>query len=178
MKSERVGRRHLLWSADLAVSALSPYVDYDWSVRAGPLEWDVEQTISHMVGAVAKYTLYLASGSQSFIGLTCTRFKDATHAELLKSIQPIATGLANVADWVPEGSTAFHASGPSNASEFVTIACIELLVHSHDALQGLGGYDFSPPEDLAGAVLRSGHPGACRRDSAWRSLLEATGRGY
>src|ERR1700691_2717284 len=42
-------------------TALRQVVGRDWSVQAGPLEWDVERTITHMIGATAKYTLYLAS---------------------------------------------------------------------------------------------------------------------
>jgi hypothetical protein len=45
-------------------AALRPVAGRDWSVQAGPLEWDVEQTITHMLGATAKYTLYLASRCQ------------------------------------------------------------------------------------------------------------------
>ena len=35
-------------------SALRPVAGRDWSVQAGPLEWDVEQAITHMPGATAK----------------------------------------------------------------------------------------------------------------------------
>ena len=128
-----------------------------------------------MIGATAKYTLYLASGSQAFIGLTCSRFEDATHAELLQSIRPVAAGLANVARWVPPGTMAFHADGLWDADTFVGRACVELLVHSYDAVQGLGG-SFEPPEDLAGIVLHAAFPSAPRGKSAWRALVEATGR--
>ena len=48
-------------AAATAEAALRPLAGRDWSVRAGPLEWDVERTITHMIGATAKYTLYLAS---------------------------------------------------------------------------------------------------------------------
>src|ERR1700685_2262783 len=69
----------------------------DWSVRAGPLEWDVEQTISHMIGAAAKYTLYLASRCEHFIGVAVTRWPDATNEEVVDSVVPVAAGLAAVA---------------------------------------------------------------------------------
>jgi hypothetical protein len=34
-----------------AEAALRPVADFDWSVQAGPLEWDVGQTVTHMIGA-------------------------------------------------------------------------------------------------------------------------------
>jgi hypothetical protein len=47
-----------------------------------------------MLGATAKYTLYLASRCQHFIGLTVRRWPDATNAEVIDSVVPVATGLA------------------------------------------------------------------------------------
>src|SRR5580658_7357089 len=60
-------------AAAIVEAALRPVVARDWSVRAGPLEWDVEQTITHMISATAKYTLYLASRCEHFIGLSLGR---------------------------------------------------------------------------------------------------------
>lgn len=166
---------HLRRVAELCADALTPWVDSDWSVAAGSLEWDVERTIAHMVGATAKYTLYLASGCRHFIPLTCSRFDDATHAELVESIRPVAEGLANVADWVPAGTVAFHATGLKDGEGFVSMACEELLLHTHDALKGLGGV-FSPNRDLAAAVLASAYPNANAGKDPWSSLLAASGR--
>ena len=61
-------------AAATAQAALRPVIGRDWSVRAGTLDWDVEQTITHMIGATAKYTLYLASRCEHFIGLSVTRW--------------------------------------------------------------------------------------------------------
>jgi hypothetical protein len=98
-------------AAATAGAALRPVADRDWSVRAGPLEWDVERTITHMIGATAKYTLYLASRCQHFIGLSVTRWPDATNEEVLDSIVPVATGLAAVAAVTPPGVRAYHVTG-------------------------------------------------------------------
>lgn len=166
---------HVVEVADVVVQSLSPFVEADWSVRAGSLEWSVERTISHMIGAPAKYTLYLASQSPRFIALTCSRFEDATQAEMIESIRPVAKGLANVARWTPPGTTAFHADGPQAPTGFVTMACVELLAHTHDALEGLGGH-FHPPDELARAVLEVSFPHMSRCDAAWAALIEATGR--
>ena len=66
----------LIAAAAIVEAALRPVRDRDWSVRAGPLEWDVGETIIHMLAATAKYTLYLASRSEHFIGLAVTRWPD------------------------------------------------------------------------------------------------------
>ena len=89
-------------------AALRPVAGRDWSVQAGPLEWDVEQTITHMLGATAKYTLYLASRCQHFIGLTVRRWPDATNDEVIDSVVPVATGLAAVAAVTPAGARAYR----------------------------------------------------------------------
>lgn len=118
-------------------AALRPVAGRDWSVQAGPLEWDVEQTITHMLGATAKYTLYLASRCQHFIGLTVRRWPDATNDEV--------------------------------------IASVELLVHTDDALSGLGVV-FAPPADLCRRVLAQQYPDAAEAGDSWPGLLAATGR--
>ena len=156
-------------------SALRPVAGRDWSVQAGPLEWDVEQTITHMLGATAKYTLYLASRCQHFIGLTVRRWPDATNDEVIDSVVPVATGLAAVAAVTPPGVRAYHVTGPSSAADYVGRACVELLVHTDDALSGLGVV-FAPPADLCQRVLAQQYPDAAEAGDSWPGLLAATGR--
>ena len=162
-------------AAAAAEAALRPVAGRDWSVRAGPLEWDVEQTISHMIGATAQYTLYLASRCEHFIGVAVTRWPDATNEEVIGSIIPVAAGLAAVAAVTPPGVRAYHVSGPSSAADYVGRACVELLVHTDDALNGLG-VAFAPPEDLCQRVLGQQFPDAEGSGGAWHALLAANGR--
>jgi hypothetical protein len=162
-------------AAATAEAALRPVIGRDWSVRAGPLEWDVERTITHMVGGPAKYTLYLASRCEHFIGLAVTRWPGATNEEVIDSIVPVATGLAAVAAVTPPGVRAYHVTGPSSAADFVGRACVELLVHTDDALSGLG-VAFAPPADLCRRVLAQRFTGAAGPGSPWHALLTASGR--
>jgi hypothetical protein len=97
-------------AATVAEAALRPAAGRDWSVRAGTLDWTVDQAISHMIGATAKYTLYLASRCDHFIGLSVTRWPDATSEEVIDSIVPVAAGLATVAAVTPPGVRAYHAA--------------------------------------------------------------------
>src|SRR5580704_10731872 len=139
-------------AAATARAALWPAAGRDWSVRAGPLEWNVEQTITHMIAATAKYTLYLASRSEHFIGVSIGRWADATNEEVVDSLVPVAVGLANVAAAAPPGVRAYHITGPSTAADYLGRACVEILVHTDDALTGLG-LAFAPPAELCSRAL-------------------------
>jgi hypothetical protein len=162
-------------AAAVVEAALRPVVGRDWSVRAGPLDWNVERTITHMIGAPAKYTLYLASRCEHFIGLSVTRWPDATNEEIIDSIVPVATGLAAVAAVTPPHARAYHVTGLSSAADYIGRACVELLVHTDDVLGGLD-VAFTPPADLCQRVLAQQFPDAASTDNAWRGLLAASGR--
>jgi uncharacterized protein (TIGR03083 family) len=162
-------------AARAAEAALRPAAGRDWSVRAGTLDWDVGRTVTHMAGATAKYTLYLASRCEHFIGLSVTRWPDATNAEVIDSLVPVAAGLAAVAAATPPGVRAYHASGPSSATDYLGRACVELLVHTEDAARGLG-LAFTPPADLCQRVLARQYPQAPGSGDAWPGLLRAAGR--
>jgi hypothetical protein len=158
-------------------AALRPVAGRDWSVRAGTLAWDVDRTISHMIGAPAKYTLYLASRCEHFIAFAVQRWRDGDVAneEVIDSVVPIATGLAAVAAITPPDVRAFHVTGPSSAADYVGRACVELLVHTDDALSGLG-VAFAPPADLCRRVLAQQYPDAAGPGNPWHHLLSANGR--
>jgi hypothetical protein len=176
--SETVLPADVIAAARVAEAALRPVIGRDWSVQAGPLEWDVEQTITHMIAATAKYTLYLASRSEHFIGLSISRWPDATNAEVIDSVVPVAAGLATVAALTPPDVRAYHVAGPSSAADYVGCACVEFLVHTDDALSGFG-LAFAPPANLCQRVLVRQFPDAVaddKHDDPWLSLLAATGR--
>jgi uncharacterized protein (TIGR03083 family) len=158
-------------------AALRPIVNRDWSVRAGTLDWDVDRTISHMIGAPAKYTLYLASRCEHFIAFAVQRWGDGevTNEEVIDSVVPIARGLAAVATITPPEVRAFHITGPSSASDYVGRACVELLVHAEDVLSGLG-VAFAPPPDLCRRILAAVYSDAVASDDPWQCLLAANER--
>jgi hypothetical protein len=176
--SETLLAADVIAAATAAEAALRPVIGRDWSVQAGPLEWSVEQTITHTIAATAKYTLYLASQCEHFIGLSVSRWPDATNQEVIDSLVPIATGLANVAAASPPDARAYHVSGSSTAADYVGRACVEILVHTDDALTGLG-VAIAPPSDLCRRVLAQQFPAAVvagAHEDPWAALLAATGR--
>ena len=66
---------------------------------------------------------------------------------------------------------AYHVTGPSSAADYVGRACVELLVHTDDALTGFG-VTFAPPAELCQRVLAQQFPDAVApgtRDDPWRA---------
>jgi hypothetical protein len=128
-----------------------------------------------MIGAPAKYTLYLASRCEHYIAMAVTPWREATHEEIIDSVVPVATGLANVAAITPPDVRAFHVTGPSSATDYVGRGCLELLVHTDDVLRGFG-VSFAPPVDLCQRVLAQQFPDHFGSDNPWHGLLTSMGR--
>ena len=168
---------HVLHAAELAAAALAPHDGADWSMRAGDLEWDVETTVVHFMGALAKETLYLASRSSRFIAISPGKFRSATHDELVRSIVPAAQALANTAVTSPPGALAFHNTGMTDAEGYLAMGCGEVLVHTWDACRGLA-VEFPGSDELAAGVLARTFPWVETppNDGPWRTLLWALGR--
>ena len=171
----RVRPDDVLRAAAAAASALRPHVDADWSVPAGGLEWSVEATVVHVLGALAKESLYLASRSNRFIAVGVVKFRDAPPAELVGSLVPAAQALANVARATPAGTLAYHSTGMTDAEGYLAIGCAEVLVHTWDACCGLGA-EFVGPADVASAVLARTFPWVEAGEQPWETLLWASGR--
>ena len=164
-------------AAELAAATLSVHEAADWSVRAGDLEWDVEATVVHFIGALAKETLYLASRSTRFIAINPAKFRSASQAELVRSIVPAANALATTAVASPTGALAYHGTGMTDAEGYLAMGCGEVLVHTWDACRGLG-VEFPGADEVAAAVLARTYPWVETHptDGPWRTLLWALGR--
>jgi len=173
----RVRPDHVVNAAELAAAALATHEGADWSVRAGDLDWDVEATVVHFVGALTKETLYLASRSTRFIAVSMGKFREATHDELVRSIVPAARAVANTAAASPRGALAYHNTGMTDAEGYLAMACGEVLVHTWDACRGLGT-EFPGSDDIAAAVLARMFPWLelPPNEGPWRTLLWALGR--
>jgi hypothetical protein len=162
-------------AAAVAVAALRPGVDADWSVRAGDLEWSVDRTIAHMTGAPGKYAFYLSSRSTRYVAVRVWPADDATRQERLEAIEGCAAALAGVAATALPDAFGFHVTGMRNAAEFVAMACEELLVHTYDATCGLE-LPYEPPEELCRLVIEHCYPGQDVRHPVWPFLVWLSGR--
>ena len=168
---------HVVRAAERAAAALEPHLGADWSAPAGDLDWDVEATVAHMLGALTKETLYLASRSTRFIAVGTGKFRDATPGELVRSIVPAAQALANTAAASPPGALAYHNTGMTDAEGYLAMGCTEVLIHTWDACRGLG-VEFPGLEEVAAAALARTFPWVETgpADGPWQTLLWAFGR--
>lgn len=175
MKRQAIRPADVVRTADLVVSALTPGIGKDWSVRAGKLEWDVGFTVTHIAAALSKYTLYLASRSTRFIAMRLEHWPDASQTERLDSIALAARALDHVAEVSPPGTRAYHATGMFDPEGYVALGCVELLVHAHDVATGLELL-FEPSDDVCRAVVARSFPWLVDGGPAWETILWQTGR--
>jgi hypothetical protein len=157
-------------TAAVVVDFLLPFADADWSVQAGTLEWDVDQTIAHMAGLMAKHTLYLASQSPRFIPVKTPAWEGVPQRTRIDAITDLARGEVQVARHAPVGAIAYHVSGMQSAESYVAAGCEELLVHTYDVASGLDT-PFNPSDVLCRPVLRTLHPDAAGDAKPWPTLL-------
>jgi hypothetical protein len=163
-------------AAAVAVAALEPGIDADWSVAAGGLEWSVDQTIAHMTGAPGKYALYLSSRSTRYVAVRVWPTDDATRQERLEAIGACAAALAGAVATAPPGAAGFHVTGMRTAGQFLAMACEELLIHAYDVTCGLG-LPYEPPGELCRLVIEHCYPGqAITQRPVWPFLVWLSGR--
>jgi hypothetical protein len=173
-----------------AVSALACAPAGAWARQAGSLEWDCWETVEHIADVLFAYATQLTpatpEGGYVPIAMTSTRpggAESAIHVDrangtagLLQALEACGALLAAMVTTAPPGSRAWHPHGTSDPEGFAAMGVTEILVHGHDAAQGLGA-PWDPPADLCGRVLSRLFPGAPSDAPAWAALLWATGRG-
>jgi hypothetical protein len=102
-------------------------------------------------------------------------FPEPVPAEVVESIEAAFRLLAFTVRGTGPDVRAYHPRGYADAEGFAALACMEVLVHCHDILTGLG-VAFEPSRDVCGRVLARAFPAAVETDDPWTGLLEATGR--
>ena len=158
--------------------------------QAGSLEWDCWETVEHIADDLFAYATQLTpatpEGGYVPIAMTSTRpggAESAIHVDRENGTGRPAAGAGGVRrpagghghDRSP-GTRAWHPHGTSDPEGFAAMGVTEILVHGHDAAQGLG-VPWEPPADLCARVLSRLFPGAPADAPAWAALLWATGRG-
>lgn len=170
-----VGPQDVRAAAAACRDALAGYVDRDWSVRAGELDWSCRQTLDHIPNALVFYASHLAIAAREKLPRTRDGGERLTVAELLVSVEVTAAVLEHVIRAAPASTRAFHPAGMADPSGFAAMGCDEVLIHTADIAAGFG-IDFRPPEELCGRVLARLFPWAPTDVGPWESLLWANGR--
>lgn len=173
----------------LAVGSLSLASAEAWGHQAGSLEWDCWETVEHMVDGLFAYATQLTAatpeGGYVPIAMTSTRLggaESAIHVDrergstgLLQALEACGALLVAMVITSSPSTLAWHPNGTSDPEGFAAMGVTEILVHGHDAAQGLG-VRWEPPDDLCSRVLSRLFPGALVDAFPWPALLWATGR--
>jgi hypothetical protein len=165
----------LIRAGDFVAGILGPAVGADWSVAAGPLEWDCRRTLDHLPDTLLLYAGHLACRAGR--GLPYVRHGEPgiSPRRLLGVMTMSVHILAAVAMAAPAETLAFHPAGFSDPAGFCAMGCDELLVHGADIAAGLE-LAFTPPADLVAPVLGRLFPSAPQGSDPWTTLLWANGR--
>jgi hypothetical protein len=136
---------------------------------------DVAGVAWHLVSVLVWYAQDLAAGPEETGAFELTRRSDAGLPVLLRQLDAAATVLARTVDGAGPDERGWHDWGIADASGFAGMGCAELLVHAGDVAEGLGR-PWTPPADLADAVLARLFPWAPADGDPATALRWATGR--
>jgi hypothetical protein len=123
-----------------------------WGNQAGALEWDCWETVEHIADGLFAYAFQLTpatpEGGYVPIAMTSTRpggAESAIHVDrengptgLMQAVEGCGALLVAMVTTTTPGTRAWHPHGTSDPEGFAAMAVTEILVHGHDAAQGLG----------------------------------------
>lgn len=138
-----------------------------------------------MLAYATQLTPATPEGGYVPIAMTSTRpggAESAIHVDrahgpvsLLQALEACGALLAAMVTTTPADTRAWHPYGTSDPEGFAAMGVTEILIHGHDAAQGLG-VPWEPPADLCARALRRLFPGAPAGALPWAALLWAAGR--
>ncbi|WP_448624666.1 hypothetical protein [Geodermatophilus sp. URMC 64] len=136
---------------------------------------DVAGVAAHLSTVLVWYAQDLAAGPAETGAFRLTPRTDVGLPELLRQLDGAATVLARTVDGAGPDERGWHDWGLADASGFAGMGCAELLVHAGDVAEALG-LPWTPPADLADAVLARLFPWAEADGDPCATLRWATGR--
>lgn len=165
-------------TAALCRDTLTSWLDRDWSLPAGDLEWSCRRTLDH----VSDCQIFLGGNAamRSSARVLPARNGDA-NAELpatLDAVVTTATMLERICAGMAPGDRGFHPAGQADAEGFRAQGCAEIVQHIYDIARGFGE-TFRAPEDLAERITARLFPWAPDADEhadRWEALLWCSGR--
>ncbi|MCP2170308.1 maleylpyruvate isomerase N-terminal domain-containing protein [Goodfellowiella coeruleoviolacea] len=162
-------------AAERATGFLTTTLDRDWSAPIPGLDMSVAEVVAHVGDCLLWYPFDLTAGRTELSTVELEVRRDSGPADLVTTLGALARVLASVVDGSAEQARGFHPWGVADPAGFAAMACDEILVHTDDAARGLG-LRFTPPAELAAAVLRRLFPWAPPDGDPWQVLLWANGR--
>ncbi|HEV2127456.1 MAG TPA: hypothetical protein VGR22_02430 [Thermomicrobiales bacterium] len=165
-------------TAALCRQTLAPWIDRDWSVPAGDLEWTCRRTLDHIIDTQLFLGGNAAMRSTSRVLPIRNGDPSATVEQLLSAVVTAAMLLERVCAGMGPGGRGFHPAGQADAEGFRAQGCAEILQHTWDIANGLGE-GFRAPEDLSGRIvarLFPWTPTADEHPDRWEVLLWSVGR--
>lgn len=165
-------------TAALCRETLLPWVERDWSVTAGDLEWTCRRTLDHIVDVQLYLGGNAALRSRSRVAPPRNGDPNATIPALLDAVVTGATMLERICAGMGSDDRGHHPAGLADAEGFRAQSCAEILQHTYDIANGLGER-FRAPEALADRIvarLFPWTPGAEAHPDRWEALLWSCGR--
>jgi len=136
---------------------------------------DVAGVAAHLITVLVWYAHDLAAGPVQTGAFEVRPRTDAGLPELLRQLDAAVTVLARTLDGAGPDERGWHDWGVADACGFAGMGCTELLVHAGDVAEALE-LDWTPPADLADAVLARLFPWAETDGDPAAVLRWATGR--
>lgn len=156
-------------------AALRSGIRGNWGNRIPDMEWTVGRAVAHIAEGLVWYATDLWAGPRELTTMTLSVHADATPVDLVRSLEAFGAVTAAAVDAAEPDRTGWHPMGLSDRTGFAAMACDEILVHTSDAMRGLGG-GFEPDPALCRAVVARLFPDAPDGHDAWTTLLWANGR--
>lgn len=162
-------------AVDVCTAALRPRLGEDWSAPVPDLDFTVSSVIAHATLGPLWYALDAWSGPTDSAGFELSVAPATAPEALLAGLVQASMACAGSLDAMPPDLRGYHPMGSPDRSGFAAMACTELLVHTDDALRGLGSR-LDAPGPLAAAVLNRLFPWHETDADPWQTLLWAHDR--
>jgi hypothetical protein len=135
----------------------------------------VTAVAQHLVSCLAWYAHDLAAGPDEVSPADLVARPAADLPTVSRSVGAWGEVLARTVDAAGPADRGWHSHGIADAAGFAAIGCAEVLVHGTDVADALG-LSWSPPGDVAAAVLARLFPEVTGVPDHMAGLLWATGR--
>lgn len=163
-------------AVDTAVAVLGQVGETDWHGQAGDLDWTRHQTVEHVADDLLGYSTQLTGRATSGYAPFEVNLDEDTDTEGRAHVIRACGGLLGSAvRTAPTHLKVWHPFGMADPPAVAAMGIVEVVVHTHDIVQGLS-LDWRPPEGLSHRCLKRLFPDVELTDDEWPTLLWATGR--